>query len=65
MWNKWKNIRGVEPWEEHFFIGRGVLDKRKFKCLKVVPLPFKRDIRKRKPALYSVPTRDELGDRFT
>ena len=55
----------VEPGEEHFFIGRGVLDKRKFKCLKVVPLPFKRDIRKRKPALYPVPTRDELGDRFT
>lgn len=53
-----------EPEEQHFFIGRGVLDARKFKCLKVVPLPFKRDIRKRKPALYSVPTREELGDRF-
>lgn len=50
-----------EPDEEHFFIGRGVLDARKFKCLKVVPLPFKRDIRKRKPALYKVPTREELG----
>jgi len=53
-----------EPEEQHFFIGRGVMDARKFKCLKVVPLPFKRDVRKSKPALYRVPTREELGDRF-
>jgi hypothetical protein len=50
-----------EPEEQHFFIGRGVLDARKFKCLKVVPLPFQRDVRKKKPALYPIPTREELG----
>lgn len=53
-----------EPEEQHFFLGRGVLDPRKFKCLKVVPLPFNRYKRKSKPALYRIPTREELGGRF-
>lgn len=46
---------------ERYFLGRGPLEPSKFKTLKTVE-PLKRMSFKRLPrALYSVPTRDELG----
>jgi len=50
-----------EPGQQQFFIGRGVLDKRKFKCLKIVQQPYKRAKIQKTIALYAIPTREELG----
>lgn len=49
------------PKYKSYFIGRGRLSKTKFKCLKTVGPPAPLAPRLQRPALYCIPTREELS----
>lgn len=47
--------------KESFFIGRGPLDPRKFKCLKLACAPFGKPTTHHTTQLYQIPSREELS----